>query len=304
VTGLTNGTAYYFTVAALSKARLQGAKSGEASATPPAASASATGLASGSPSGGATATAAGSRGAPTGLTATPGNAEVGLSWTAPAAASGPPASYHVYEGTSPGFTLGAPVMSTTGTNATVTGLTNGTTYYFVVAAVNASGTVSVASAEASAEPLATAVLASATQKVPKPVIISLVAVAAAAIAAALALTARWRPRPAPDHHRPAARGQHPGGQHPGGQHLDGQHPDGQLPAAELPGAVTAAAHFPGVDLMDGHVPATNLNAAGPPGPSHLGGQAGAEHPGSAESYHSSVSWWEKPQTHPGPTRTS
>jgi hypothetical protein len=76
------------------------------------------------------------------------------------------------------------------------------------------------------------------------------------------------------------------------------------PGAGLPGAVTAAAHFPGVDLMDGHVPATNLNAAGPPGPSHLGGQAGAEHPGSAESYHSSVSWWEKPQTHPGPTRTS
>ena len=119
------------------------------------------------------ATAAGSPGAPTGLTATPGNAEVGLSWTAPAAASGPPASYHVYEGTSPGFTLGAPVMSTTSTNATVTGLTNGTTYYFVVAAVDASGTVSAASAEASAEPLATAVLASATQKVPKPVIISL-----------------------------------------------------------------------------------------------------------------------------------
>ena len=170
VTGLTNGTTYYFTVVAVNTAKLQGAKAGEASATPTAAasasnsasasasagasaSASATGPASGSPSGGATATAAGSPGAPTGLTATPGNAEVGLSWTAPAAASGPPASYHVYEGTSPGFTLGTPVMSTTSTNATVTGLSNGTTYYFVVAAVDASGTVSAASAEASAEPL-------------------------------------------------------------------------------------------------------------------------------------------------------
>jgi predicted phage tail protein len=204
VTGLTNGTTYYFTVAPVNKAKLQGAKSGEASATPTeagaSASASATGPASGSPSGGATATAAGSPGAPTGLTATPGNAEAGLSWTAPTAASGPPASYHVYEGTSPGFTLGTPVMSTTSTNATVTGLANGTTYYFVVAAVDASGTVSAASAEASAEPLATAVLASATQKVPKPVIISLAAVAVAAIAAALALTARWlrkRPRKRP-----------------------------------------------------------------------------------------------------------
>ena len=51
---------------------------------------------------------------------------------------------------------------------------------------------------------------------------------------------------------------HPGGQHPAG------HPSG----AVLPGAVTAAAHFPGVDLRDGNVPATNLHAASPgrPGP--------------------------------------
>jgi fibronectin type 3 domain-containing protein len=205
VTGLANGTTYYFTVAAVSKAKLQGAKSGEASATPTAASASAsasaTGSASGSPSAGTSAT--GAPGAPTGLTATPGNAEVGLSWTAPASASGPPASYHVYEGTSPGFTLGTPVTSTTGTNATVTGLANGTTYYFVVTAVDASGTVSAASAEASAEPIATAVLASATTKVPKPVIVSLAAVAIVAIAAALALTAR-RLRKRPRKRPPAA----------------------------------------------------------------------------------------------------
>ena len=80
----------------------------------------------------------------------------------------------------------------------------------------------------------------------------------------------------------------------------GQLPGAGCPAAGLPGAVTAAAHFPGVDLMDGHVPATNLNAAGPPGPGHLGGQAGTEHPGSAESDHSSVPWWEKSQTQAGP----
>src|SRR5438105_1185287 len=45
-------------------------------------------------------------------------------------------------------------------------------------------------------------------------------------------------------------------QHLGGQALAG-HPSG----AALPNAVTAAARFPGVDLTDGHVPATNLDAA-------------------------------------------
>src|SRR5207244_11764591 len=114
--------------------------------------------------------------------AAPGNGEVGWSWTAPASAGGTaPASYHVHEGTSPGFTLGTPVTSTTGTTATVTGLTNGTTYYFVVTAVYAGGPVSAASVEASAQPLSTAVLTSDTTKVPKPVIVSLAAVAVAAM---------------------------------------------------------------------------------------------------------------------------
>jgi fibronectin type 3 domain-containing protein len=207
VTGLTNGTRYYFTVAAVNQAKLQGAKSGEASATPSAsasASASATGQATASSSSGATATATGDPGAPTGLTATPGNGEVGLSWTAPATAGGaPPASYHVYAGTSSGFTLGTPVTSTSDTHTTVTGLTNGITYYFVVTAVDGSGTVSGASGEASAQPLATAVLASATTNVPKPVIVSLAAVAAVAIAAAGALTAR-RLRKRPRKRPPAA----------------------------------------------------------------------------------------------------
>jgi hypothetical protein len=84
-------------------------------------------------------------------------------------------------------------------------------------------------------------------------------------------------------------------------HPDGQHLGGQAPGAALPTAVTAAAHFPGVDLMDGHVPPANLNAVGPASWS----DAAAEHPSSAESDHSSASWWEKSPTHtrPGPTRT-
>ena len=83
-------------------------------------------------------------------------------------------------------------------------------------------------------------------------------------------------------------------------HPGGQHPGGQVPGAALPTAVTAAAHFPGVDLMDGHVPATDLEAAGPASWSDA-----TEHPSSAESDHSSASWWEKSPAHPhpGPTRT-
>jgi hypothetical protein len=106
--------------------------------------------------------------------------------------------------------------------------------------------------------------------------------------------------------------------HAAGQHPAGQHPAGQ-PGAALPAAVTAA-HFPGVDLMDGHVQSADLSDAGPysaalaagqtraepirtapSGTEHPGGQAGAEHPSSAESDHSSTPWWQKSQTQPGPT---
>jgi hypothetical protein len=85
---------------------------------------------------------------------------------------------------------------------------------------------------------------------------------------------------------------------PGGQHPGGQASGDALPTAALPDAVTAAARFPGVDLMDGHVPPANLNAAGPASWSDA-----AEHPSSAEPDHSSASWWEKSPTHPRPTRT-
>jgi predicted phage tail protein len=204
VTGLTNGTTYYFTVAAVNKAKRQGNRSGEASATPvlgtaPAtapnsapASKPASAPASAPPVGGLT---PGTPGGPTGLTATAGNAQVTLSWTAPATGTAPaPARYDVYEGTSPGFSPGTPVSSTTGTSVTVKGLTNGTTYYFVVTAVDSSGKVSGSSGEASAEPTGQAVLTAKT--VPTPAIISLAAVAVVAAAAALTLAARrLRKRP-------------------------------------------------------------------------------------------------------------
>jgi len=88
--------------------------------------------------------------APTGLAATAGNAQVALSWSASSGAT----SYVVYEGTSSGGEAKTPVLTgVTGTSTTITGLTNGTAYYFTVAAVNAGGT-SAPSAQASATPTA------------------------------------------------------------------------------------------------------------------------------------------------------
>ncbi|HEY5136617.1 MAG TPA: hypothetical protein VIJ41_12550 [Candidatus Nanopelagicales bacterium] len=80
--------------------------------------------------------------APTGLVATGGNAQVSLSWTASANASG----YKVYRGT----TL---VATQTGTSYVDTGLTNGTSYSYTVVATNGSAS-SPASAAATAIPLA------------------------------------------------------------------------------------------------------------------------------------------------------
>ncbi len=72
-----------------------------------------------------------------------------LSWSAATGA----ASYKVYQGTSAGGEGAAPVTSVNGTSTTISGLTNGTTYYFTVAAVDAGG-ASAPSAEASATPTA------------------------------------------------------------------------------------------------------------------------------------------------------
>src|SRR5258708_6159843 len=87
--------------------------------------------------------------APTGLTSSPGNGQVNLSWTASSGAT----SYKLYRGTSANGESTTPVMTgITGTNATDTGLTNGTTYFYKVAAVNSAGT-SPLSGETSATPL-------------------------------------------------------------------------------------------------------------------------------------------------------
>jgi len=86
--------------------------------------------------------------APTGLSATAGNAQATLSWSAASGAT----SYNVYRGTTAGGeSTTAIATGITTTSYTNTGLTNGTTYYYKVAAVNSSGTSSLSN-EASATP--------------------------------------------------------------------------------------------------------------------------------------------------------
>jgi hypothetical protein len=80
------------------------------------------------------------------LVATAGNAQVGLSWSASSGAT----SYNVKRST----TNGGPyttIASPTTTGYTDTGLTNGTTYYYVVSAVNTAGQ-SANSSQVSATP--------------------------------------------------------------------------------------------------------------------------------------------------------
>jgi fibronectin type 3 domain-containing protein len=124
VTGLTNGSSYYFEVAAVNSIG-SSANSNEVSATPAA-----------PPS------------APTGLIGTAGNAQVTLTWMASTGAT----SYNVYEGTAAGAESGTPIATgVTTATYTVTGLTNGTAYFFTVSAVSAGGS-SGASNEATATP--------------------------------------------------------------------------------------------------------------------------------------------------------
>jgi hypothetical protein len=129
-TGLTDGTTYYYTVTAVNAVGIS-PQSGEASATPQAVAPS----------------------APLNVVASAGNAQVTVSWSVPASTGGAPVTgYNVYRGTSPGGESPTPVATNvTTTSFADTGLTNGTTYYYKVAAVNSAG-VSPQSSEASATP--------------------------------------------------------------------------------------------------------------------------------------------------------
>jgi hypothetical protein len=101
--------------------------------------------------------------APTGVTATGGDTQVTIAWTAVPTAT----SYNIYWSTTAGVTPGNGTKITGATNPyTLTGLTNGTTYYFVVTAVSTASSGTGESAPSSpasciAEPVPTAVTATA-----------------------------------------------------------------------------------------------------------------------------------------------
>ena len=87
--------------------------------------------------------------APSGLTATAGSGQVSLSWKAVPKATG----YNVYRGTSTGGESATPIATgLTSPSDTDTSVTNGTTYYYTVTAVNAVGE-GLPSSEASATPV-------------------------------------------------------------------------------------------------------------------------------------------------------
>jgi fibronectin type 3 domain-containing protein len=88
--------------------------------------------------------------APTSVLATPNNGLVTLSWSAPAGAT----SYLVYRGTTSGGESTTALATPSTTNYTDNSVTNGTTYYYKVAASNGS-CASVNSAEASTTPVCT-----------------------------------------------------------------------------------------------------------------------------------------------------
>jgi fibronectin type 3 domain-containing protein len=126
---LTNGNAYYFKVAAVN-ANGTSALSAEATTTP------------------ATIPAA-----PSNVTATANSGQLVLNWTPSSGAT----SYNVYEGTSSGGEVSTPIAAgVTSPTATISGLTNGSIYFFTIAAINVDVT-GPASAEISGVPVAPSV---------------------------------------------------------------------------------------------------------------------------------------------------
>ncbi len=92
-------------------------------------------------------------GAPTNLRATGADGQVNLSWSAPTSmGTGTPYGYNVFMGTAPGAEdMSVSVTVVAETSYTVTGLTNGTKYYFVVQTVTSAGDSAVSN-EANATP--------------------------------------------------------------------------------------------------------------------------------------------------------
>ena len=127
VTGLTNGTAYTFTVTATNANGTGPASSASNSVTP--------GPVSTVP------------GAPTGVSATKGNGQATVTFTAPVSNGGSVITGYTVTSNPGGFT-----GTGSASPVTVTGLTNGTAYTFTVTATNANGTGPASSASNSVTP--------------------------------------------------------------------------------------------------------------------------------------------------------
>jgi len=101
---------------------------------------------------------------PSGLVATPGNTQVTLTWIANSESD--LASYKVYGGTSSSPTILLSTV-TSGQTYTHSGLTNGTTYYYRITAVDNAGNESGYSSEESATPLPTVQFSAASSSGPE-----------------------------------------------------------------------------------------------------------------------------------------
>ncbi len=139
-TGVTNGQTYYYVIKAVNSAGTSSA-SNEANAKP------------------VSSTIITVPSAPSALTATPGNNQVSLSWTAPSSNGGSSITgYNIYRGTTAGGESATPIATgVTSTSFVDTGVTNGQTYYYVIKAVNSAGTSS-ASNEANAKPVSSTII--------------------------------------------------------------------------------------------------------------------------------------------------
>ncbi len=124
VTGLTNGTAYTFTVKATNSAGTGAASTASTAVTPSTVP-----------------------GAPTGVVGTAGNGQVSVAFTAPASDGG---------GAITGYTVtaspGGATVSGAASPLVVTGLTNGTAYTFTVTATNQAGASAASTASAAVTP--------------------------------------------------------------------------------------------------------------------------------------------------------
>jgi hypothetical protein len=128
LTGLSNGTSYTFTVAAVNAAG-----TGPASAPSPAITPAAPTTVPG---------------APTSVIAKASNASVVLSWKPPVSNGGSAITGYRITGSIGGVTKGTGLAPASITSVAISGLTNGTTYTFAVAAINAVGTGPAATANA------------------------------------------------------------------------------------------------------------------------------------------------------------